>query len=260
MLFLFWLHFCILSWVIFPLFSSSILGTYWPGSSFSVLSFCLFILFRDWARTVLECLLWRYGSAVACHRGRGSERSRRGLWPKCSWRRSPLLHHRASRTYTKLGKQTLGGHKQKLCAPGPRRWEQWPQKRLTQTFLWVFRSLWQRRGPVVACCRVGDTQGSSACMGPFEGDHHYLHYLHHSLTSHQTTRSEHNPAHQQKIELKIYWAWPCLSEQDSVFPSVSLSHQEASISFLSLYISGPTEWKPQSQKTNQTDHMDHSLF
>ena len=32
----------------------------------------------------------------------------------------------------------------------------------------------------------------------------------------------------------------------------SLSHQEASISLLSLSIRGQTEWKPQSQKTNLT--------
>ena len=40
---------------------------------------------------------------------------------------------------------------------------------------------------------------------------------------------------------------------------LSLSHQEASVSLLSLSIRGKTEWKPQSQTTNQTDHMDHSL-
>ena len=40
----------------------------------------------------------------------------------------------------------------------------------------------------------------------------------------------HSPDHPQKIGLKIYWAWPHPSEQD---PSVSLSYQEASISFLS---------------------------
>jgi len=40
------------------------------------------------------------------------------------------------------------------------------------------------------------------------------------------------------------------------FPTVSLSHQEASISLLSFSIRGQTDWKPQSQKTNQTDHMD----
>ena len=45
---------------------------------------------------------------------------------------------------------------------------------------------------------------SSACMGPFEGGSHDLHYLHHSLASGQTTGSEHSSTHQQKIGLKIY--------------------------------------------------------
>ena len=67
--------------------------------------------------------------------------------------------------------------------------------------------------------------------------HHYLHYLHHSLVSGQTTGREHSPTHQQKIGLKIYWACPCPSEQDPVSPSVSLSHQEA-ISLLSLSSEG----------------------
>ena len=49
------------------------------------------------------------------------------------------------------------------------------------------------------------------------------------------------------------------SEQDTVSPSVSLSHQEASISLLSLSIREQTEWKSQSQKTNQIDHMTTSL-
>ena len=51
----------------------------------------------------------------------------------------------------------------------------------------------------------------------------------------------HRSTHQQKIGLKIYWAWPHLSEQDPVSPSVSLSHQEASISFLSFSIRRQTE-------------------
>ena len=38
----------------------------------------------------------------------------------------------------------------------------------------------------------------------FEGGHHHLHYLHHSLASGQRTGREHSPAHQQKIGLKIY--------------------------------------------------------
>ena len=99
----------------------------------------------------------------------------------------------------------------------------------------------------------------SLFMGPFEGSHHYVHYLHHSLVSDQTTGRKHSPTHQQKIGLTIYWAWPRPSDQDSVSPTVSLSQQKVSISLLSLSFRGQTEWKPQSQKTNQTDHMDPSL-
>ena len=88
---------------------------------------------RHWDRTVFECLLWRYGSAVACHWGRGSGCSRLGygispLGGGCNWR-----HHRAARTYTGLRKQTFKGHKQKLCIPGTRKKEQWSHRRLTQT-------------------------------------------------------------------------------------------------------------------------------
>ena len=43
-------------------------------------------------------------------------------------------------------------------------------------------------------------------MGPFEGGLHYLHYLHHSLASGQTTGREHTPAHQQKIGLTLLMA------------------------------------------------------
>ena len=85
-------------------------------------------------------------------------------------------------------------------------------------------------------------------MGPFEGGCHNFHHLHHSLVSGQIIVKEHSPAHQQKIGLNIYWEWPHPSEQDPVSPTVSLSHQEVSISFLSLSIREQTEWKPQSQK------------
>ena len=70
---------------------------------------------------------------------------------------------------------------------------------------------------------------------------------------------EHSHTHQQKNGLKIYWAWPHPSKKDPISPTVSLFHQEASISFLSLLIRGQTEWKSQSQKINQTDPMGHSL-
>ena len=40
---------------------------------------------------------------------------------------------------------------------------------------------------------------------------------------------------------------------------VSLSYQKASKSLLSFCIRGQTDWKPQSQKTSQSVHMDYSL-
>ena len=144
------------------------------------------------------------------------------------------------------GNRLQEGTKRTLCASGPRRKEQWPHKRLTQTCLWVSRSLQGRCRLTVACCRFGGTEWGSACMGPFEGSRNYLHYLHHSLASGQTTGREHSPAHQQKVGLKLYWAWSQPSEQDPASPSVNLSHQEASISLLSFSFREQTDWKLQS--------------
>ena len=48
--------------------------------------------------------------------------------------------------------------------------------------------------------------------------------------------------------LKIYWTWPCPSEQDPVFPTASPSHHEASMNLLSSSIRGEKEWKPHSRK------------
>ena len=107
--------------------------------------------------------------------------------------------------------------------------------------LWVSRSLRWRRGLAVAWCRVGGIEFSSACMGRFEGGHHYLHYLHHSLVSGQIAGSKHNSTHQQEIGWMIYWTWLCPSEQYPVSPTVSLSHQEASISLSSLSLRGQTD-------------------
>ena len=57
-------------------------------------------------------------------------------------------------------------------------------------------------------------------------------------SSGQTTRRKHSLIHHQKIRLKIYWEMFQPSEQDPVSPTVSLFHQEASMSLLSLYIEG----------------------
>ena len=67
---------------------------------------------RDWARTVSEHLRWRSGSAVACRRGRGSGCSRPGYGISSLGGGCHKVHHRAARTYRRLRKQTLGGHKQ----------------------------------------------------------------------------------------------------------------------------------------------------
>ena len=55
------------------------------------------------------------------------------VWHTPSWRRSPLTHHRAAKTYTGLGNRLLEGTNRTSCAPEPRRNEQWPHRRLTQT-------------------------------------------------------------------------------------------------------------------------------
>ena len=117
---------------------------------------------------------------------------------KPSWRRLPFTPPQSTRTYTRLEKQTLGGHKQNLV--GTRTQEKGAMTlQETDPDLGVsVQSLWQRCVSVVACCRVGGTECSSACKGSFEGGRHYLHYLHHSLVSDQTTGREHRAAHQQK--------------------------------------------------------------
>ena len=126
------------------------------------------------------------------------------------------------RTYTRLGKQTLGGHKQNLvCTRTQEKGAVTPQETDPDLPVSVQESLtevWVREG-------LG-----SACMGPFELGHHYLHYLHCSLVSGQTTGREHSPAHQQKIGLKIYRVWPCASKQDSVPTATPLPPNSASLS------------------------------
>ena len=81
-----------------------------------------------------------------------------------------------------------------------------------------------------------------AGISPFEGSRHYCHCPYYSLASGQTTGREHRPTHEQKIGLKIYWAWPHSSEENPVFPTASPSHQETSINLLSSSIRGQTEW------------------
>ena len=135
----------------------------------------------------------------------------------------------------------------------------------SQTCLWVSRSSLWRCWSTVASCGVRDTgynRGAVAHAGisPFKRGCHYHHHSYHSLAWSQTIGRENSHTHQQKIELKINWAWSHPQEQDQDSTTASPSHQESSTSLLSLSIRGQTEWKSQSQKTNQTNHLDHSLL
>ena len=81
-----------------------------------------------------ERLLRRCGSAGACRRA-GAQVQETWVWqrPLGGGRHQP--HPRAAGTSTGLGNRLLAGTKRTLCAPGPRRKEQWPHKRLSQTCL-----------------------------------------------------------------------------------------------------------------------------
>ena len=91
---------------------------------------------------------------------------------------------------------------------------------------WVSRGLLQG----------GGTECSSACMGPFEEGHPYLHYLHHSLASDQATGiCLILPSTENWIKGLLSMAPPIRTRPS--FP-LSLSHQEASINLLSFSSEG----------------------
>ena len=64
-------------------------------------------------------------------------------------------------SFHRAGKQTLKGTNKTLCPPEPRRKEQGPHRRLSQTCLWMSRSLQWKRGSTVACHGVRDTEYNS---------------------------------------------------------------------------------------------------
>ena len=104
---------------------------------------------------------------------------------------------------------------------------------------------------------IWDTVSSQSCfcysVSSWSCFWKYFHYLHHSLVSGETTGREHSPSHQQKIGLKIYWAWSP-SEQDPVSPTVSLSQQEASISLLFLSSEGRQNENHRHRKQSDWSH------
>ena len=98
---------------------------------------------------------------------------RQGLWVwhKSSWRRSPLTPPQSSQNLHRTGKQTLGGHKQNLVH---------------------IRS--HEKGAVSP-----QETGSNLTMSIQESQ---VEAWVNTLTPGQTTRREHSPTHQQKIQHK----------------------------------------------------------
>ena len=81
----------------------------------------------------------------------------------------------------KWGNRLLKGTNKTLCAPGSRKKEQWPHKRLSQTCLWVSRISGRDVGqqwPAAGSRALNTTvQGAVAAgISHFEGGHHYSHY------------------------------------------------------------------------------------
>ena len=150
---------------------------------------------------MFEYLLWRSGSAVACHRDGSSGCSRLGcdISPLGGGCHQP--HHRAASTYTGLGIRLLEGTDRTLCTRTQEKAVVTPQETDPDLPVSVGES------PADAWVRGGLRKGwsieySSTYMGSFEGSHHYLHCLHHSLVP--SKQQGGSSTHQQKIGLKIY--------------------------------------------------------
>ena len=104
---------------------------------------------------------------------------------------------------------------------------------------------------------AGVTECGSACMGPFEGVPHI--FIAFTIVWPQVKIREGtqpHPSTENWIKDLLSMATPVRTR---VSHSVSFSHQEASTNLLPFSIRGQTDWKPRSQETIQSDHMDHSL-
>ena len=217
--------------------------------------------YRDWTNLPLSVCASSVETQVSSGlpQGWGVWVQQTWVWHKPSWRRSPLTPPQSCQNLPRTRETDSYRAQTKPCI------HQDPGERSSDP---------TRDWPRLACECLGVPGGDVGWQWPAAGTENLSVAVHAQdllkevtiffitsiivLVSGQTER-EHSPAQQQKIGLKIYWAWPRPSEQDPVSPTVSLSHQEASISLLSSFLRGQTEWKPQSQKTNQTDHINHSL-
>ena len=132
------------------------------------------------------------------------------------------------------GNRLLEGTHRTSCTTGPRRKEQWPHKRLTQTCPWVPRSPWQRLGSAVA---TGSGHWVQQCMyGTFwrRSPVSSLPPPEFGVRSNNREGTQTCPSTENWIKELLRMTSPI--RKDLVSPTVSLSHQEASISLLSIPI------------------------
>ena len=141
-------------------------------------------------------------------------------------------------TLTGLGETEtplLQGTHKVVCTLGPRGKEQWPDRRLNQTYLVVLVGLRQRRG--VAVFHHGDKDAGSRSSGKYslawafpESDisptKEPVASSARSPQAKKPTKRELNPTHQQTSGLKFYWALPTRATPSSThhqsLPSGSL--------------------------------------
>ena len=140
------------------------------------------------------------------------------------------------RTWTRLG-ETETPHLEVthkvVCTPGPRRKEQWPHRRLNQTYLLVLEGLLQRQG--VAVAHHGDKNTGSRSSGKYSSalpESTISPTKEHVSSSaglpkaKQPTGRELITTHQQTSGLKFYWALPTRATPSSThyqsLPSGSL--------------------------------------
>ena len=160
-------------------------------------------------------------------------------------------------TSTVLEKQTLGGHKQNPgCTMTQDKEAVTTQESDSDFPVSVQESLveaWVDSG----CCGIRGTDYNSSGINPFEWCCHYPY-----KAWPQAKLQGGNTAPCQSTE---NWIKDLLNMTPPIrirlrLPIASPSHQKASTSLLSLSIRGEIEWKSQLQKTNQIDHLDHSLL
>ena len=113
-------------------------------------------------------------------------------------------------------------------------------------------------GQQCPAARTGALSGTVCAGDFFEGGRHYLHYLQYSLVrSDNREGTQPRPSTENCIKVLLSMVPPI-----RIRPSFPYNQSLLSGSFhslVSLSLIGHTEWKPQSQRTIQIDHVDHSL-